>query len=115
MTSGKALFGGFLASAVLLLGGCATFSRSVAPTLQEEIDQVILAISQLPDLDFLAVLLGYPQDRVHRQATHALPVLVLVVGLSNSMRFSFIKGTVARVIVLVMCPIMATTPSCISS
>jgi D-alanyl-D-alanine carboxypeptidase/D-alanyl-D-alanine-endopeptidase (penicillin-binding protein 4) len=47
MTSGKVPFGGFLTSAILLLGGCATFSRSVAPTLEEEIDQVILA----PPLD----------------------------------------------------------------
>jgi len=38
--------------------------------------------SSVPDLDFLGVLLGYPQDRVHRQGTHALPVLGLVAGLT---------------------------------
>ena len=38
--------------------------------------------SGVPDLDFLGVLLGYPLDRVHRQGTHALPVLSAVAGLA---------------------------------
>jgi D-alanyl-D-alanine carboxypeptidase/D-alanyl-D-alanine-endopeptidase (penicillin-binding protein 4) len=42
MMPSQALLGAFLTSAAFLLGGCATFPGSVGPTLQEEIEGVIL-------------------------------------------------------------------------
>ena len=62
-----------LASTVARLTGLRTSRRLVVGAI---------IAGNLPDFDWIPVLLGVPTRRVHRQATHALPILATLVALA---------------------------------